>query len=38
LQLRSPVGCTNPQHAPNFLDHPGKHQTVTVRRHLPARK
>jgi hypothetical protein len=38
LQLRSPVGCTNPEHAPNFLDQSGKHQSVTVRRHIPARK
>src|SRR6187551_2056269 len=30
LQLRSPVGRTNPEHASNFLDQSGKHQSVTV--------
>jgi hypothetical protein len=38
LQLHFPVGCTNPEHAPNFLDQSGKHQSVTVKRHIPARK
>src|ERR1041384_684789 len=38
LQLRSTVGCSHPEHASNFLDQPGKHKRVTVRRHIPACK
>src|SRR6476646_7785553 len=38
LQLRSPVGCPNPEDAANFLDQSGKHYSVTVRRHIPACK
>ena len=38
LQLRCAIGRTNPDHAPNFLDQTGKHRSVIVRRHLPARK
>ena len=38
LELRYPVGGTNPEHAPNLLDQSGKHSRVIVRRHTPTCK